>query len=121
MALRDVFADAVTTILDAFDDLIPDVAYHRVVLGAYNPTTGEVAKTDTTINTRGARYQEKEESKDWAKPNEDSFRLLVAGDELGVKPKEMQDYVVIGSITYEIRRFDTLPGDVAYILYLRAP
>jgi hypothetical protein len=121
MALRDVFADAVTTILDAFDDLIPDVAYHQVTLGVYNPTTGEVAKTDTTHNIRGAVYNEKEETKDWSKPNEDSLRLLIAGDELGFKPKELQDYVVFNGITYEIRRFDTIPGDVAYILYLRAP
>ncbi len=121
MALRDTFADAVTTILDAFGDLIPDVEYHRVVLGDYNPTTGVVAKTDTTITTRGAMYQEKEASKDWSKPNEDSKRLLIAGDELGVQPQAQQDYVVLGGITYEIQRFDTIPGDVAYILYIRAP
>jgi hypothetical protein len=120
MGLRDTFADAVTTILDSFDDLIFDIEYHDIETGAYNPVTNTLSVTDTTINTRGAFYNEKEVVKDWQKPVEDSFVCIVSGDELGIVPTE-KDYVVVDSVRWEIARVDRLSGNVAHILKLRAP
>lgn len=120
MGLRDDFAAAGEAILDAFDDLVVAVEYHDIEIGAYDPVTNTNTETNTTINTRGAFYNDREVVKDWQKPIEVSTNLVLLGDELGVVPTD-RDYVLIDSVKYEIARVDSLTGNVAHILKLRAP
>ncbi len=120
MALRDTFGAAVVTILDAFEDLIPDIEYYDVTPGVYDPVTNSATDTETLISIRGAFYKEKQESKDWSRVVEDSTKILIAGDELLITPEE-HDYMIIDSVRYEIIRIDPIGDDVAYIFRVRAP
>jgi hypothetical protein len=122
MALKAVVQDAVETIIDAIDDLADDATYHVNVMGSYDPATDTQQKTVTNISIKGFMYKAKEITQDYEVPGEMTWRFLVASKDLGlaVNPSE-QDTITIGSTTYEITQFRTIPNKAGYIFYLRLP
>jgi len=98
-----------------------EATIRRVVLGVYSPTTGTISETTTDTIVRGVLQDiNLREVSDLIQATDK--RLLVAAADLSSVPTTA-DRVIIGSITHQVIRVDTIEQDntaITYELILRA-
>ena len=98
-----------------------EATIRRVVPGVYSPTTGTISETTTDTVVRGVLQDiNLREVNDLVQATDK--RLLVAAADLSSVPTTA-DRVIIGSITHQVIRVDTIEQDntaITYELILRA-
>lgn len=99
-----------------------DVTHRRIVVGAYNTTTGAAAETTTDTGIKGVLQDvSQREVNDLVRGTDK--RLIVAAQDLNGTIPTAADRVVINSMIHQIIRVDTIEQDntpITYELILRA-
>jgi hypothetical protein len=120
MGLRDKVAKSVQKALQSVGDLADTVTYVSVTLGVYDPATDTQVRTTVAHPVTAAQVALTEAEVDYFAGNRNTVKLLIAGLDL---PTQVQpeDYVMIGSVRWEIKRIKGVPGKSLHIIFLQEP
>lgn len=121
MGLADIFKDAASTIIEAFDDVPKSVTYVQKGSSVYTPGTGVVTSTDTEYTTT-AIFDEYEMNE----VNNSAVRATdklayIASNDLDVTPVVDDEIVDANSITWQIINVKSDPADALWVLQIRKP
>jgi len=117
MALAGSLRKTATKLMAKFGGL---ATIRRIVPGVYNPTTGTISQTTTDTSIRGVLQDVNlREVNDLIQATDKRF-LIAAGDV--PNPPTATDQVIIGGVTHQVIRVDTIEQDntpITYELILR--
>ncbi len=113
--------NAVKSALVATDDLSKSVAYVRVTPGGYNPETNALTTVETTTPIEYCVTVNLSEAEvDYFPANRNTQKLLIAAVDLAFIPA-VNDYVLIDTVKWEVKRVKRVPGDSLFIIFVQEP
>lgn len=128
MAMSDDIADAIDGGLVALGDLVPDVTYHKVTVGSYDPETNTRSNVTTNVTISAVLYNGRDIEQDSVRrltsaqskhSNTDDYFLLFTKNELPAYTPKKTDSVTIDGVLYEIYGTVPVPGNPIWILKVR--
>ncbi len=118
--IKSIVASAVNTIWDLTADIKVLGTYHRLTPGAYNPTTGAAAVTDTTypVDYREAVFKQRDI--DGERIRAGDKKILVRVSEMSARPTA-DDYIVASDgRRWDLMQIETEPTGKILIFRGRA-
>lgn len=118
MSLKSTFKRAMRTAIKAADDTAVEITYKRITLGAYDPSTDQQTRTESTVTWTTFLYGLSDSEVDWFPADVHMQKAIMEHDILGFKPLE-EDVVQVDGEDWEIMRVKSFPAQIGYIVFLR--
>lgn len=123
MGLRDTFQKLAKQVIDLAGSpesggVLKAITYTRVVVGAYDAETDTQAESETSYSLNAFVYNLTDTELDWFPGELNMQKMIASSIDLPVVPNS-PDTVTIDGVVWEVHRTKRLPGDPAYIVFLR--
>ncbi len=118
MGLKKTLQNAVKTAFSVIDELLVDVTYTRITVGAYDTATGKPAKTSVPYALKGLVENYKAQDADGSLVKRTDLRLTIRQTELAFMPS-IEDTVTVTGQKYKVVDIKPDTGNVLWLLQLR--
>jgi hypothetical protein len=119
MGLRDTLRASVKAAFRALGDLVTNVTFESVTVGAYDPTSDAHANTTVSyVIPEVVLVGLTEAESQWFPPDRVTQKMLIAAVDLPVVPKN-DDHVLIDGTTWMIIRVKGVPGTSLWTVFLQ--
>lgn len=96
--------------------------YVAVVPGTYDPVTDAITTTTTTVaDVFAVAVRLKEQELDWFQANLVTQKLLIPSLDLPAITPDVNDYVLISGVRWNVKRVSRMPGDPLWVIYIQEP
>lgn len=120
MGLTATFRNAAKKAFQVAGDVVRDVTYVEVTLGAYDPATGQSAVTPTNHTVKALLCGLTDREQTWFPADANVQKAIVPYSELSIDTSS-QDYFEIDGVRWEIAKITTPPTKAIRIFYIAEP